>query len=336
MKKPPNISLFALLMASCLVVAPVQVLLASDDVVVHVLANPDQYLVGRGPQLTEEQQRQAEENFAQSKAKAAAEKASGISPPNSVERSAAVIQGNYTVIPNATPGFDDNFSFVRFPNFNADFDTSATVRIVGDATGTDYGTAIVTSAPFSSPQLSITDLINSIEGGPFAPSDQTVTLYIQSNQFLTGVQHVYYNQISDFFENMSVCSYVDGISYLPTTIGVVNIHTSTLQTRFPSVVKIHNKDPVVTTYVMRIHDGPTGALRGKFSFVAQPNSTYAFSTLALQAAIGYIPTANDFHMNVFFDVAPETPPNATISHTVTNVRVSGSVLNLTTICNIND
>ncbi|MBL8644789.1 MAG: hypothetical protein JNK21_12705 [Rhodospirillaceae bacterium] len=294
---------------------------ASDDTV-HVIVNPEAYLVGRGP--------------AQPIGAAAPERAQSTETRSSVEKAAAVIPGNFTVIPNATPGLLDNFSFVRFPNFNPDITSTANVKIVGDATGRDYGTAQVVSAPFSSPQLSITNLMDSIEAGPFDPADTTVTLYIQSNQFLTGVQHVYYNQISDFFENMSVCSFVDGISNVPTTIGVVNIHTTTLQSRFPSVVKIHNKNPVATTLTMSVHDGPTGVLRGKFSFLAQPNSTYAFSAPQLQANVGYIPTPDDFHMNVFFDAPAEAPPNATISHTVTNVRVSGSVLNLTTICTIND
>ena len=296
-------------------VAPAALSVA-DETVVHQLRNPEAYLVGRAPVV-----RQSERG-------AAAESAGA-------ERSAAII-GSYTVIPNATPGLNSNFSFIRFPNFNSDISTVTTVRMIGDATGTDYGTASVESPPWSSPQRSITELYQSIDGVSFNPADTTLTLYLQNNQVLTGVQHVYYNSISDFFENMSACTHVDGVSYIPMGTGVVNVHTTTLQSRFPSVVKVHNRGDA-TQIRLRVHDGPTGNLLGVFGFNAAANSTYAFTSQQIEAAIGYIPTAANFHMNIFFDGNPSAPTyNAIITHTVTNVRVSGSTLNLTTICNIND
>lgn len=306
---------------------------ADDLETIHVLRNPDRYLVGRGPAIPiVGKRRSIEPQTAESQA--AESQVAAPSAPH--EKSAAVISGSYTVIPNATPGYNSNYSYLRFPNFNSDLTTTATVRMVGDTTGRDYGTASVESPPNSSPQLTVTELLDSIEGGTFDSTDQTVTLYIQSNQFLTGVQHVYYNTSSGFFENMSICSFVDGISYVPPTSGVVNVHTTNLQSNYPSVVKIHNKDATAATLTLRIHDGPTGALRGKMSFTAQPNSTYAFTSAQLQSAIGFIPTSADYHLNVFFDTDPNTPPNATISHTVTNTTVGTAVLNLTTICTIND
>jgi hypothetical protein len=304
---------------------------------VYMLPNPDAYLVGRGPQTSEAEQRAAQEAYERAVAESKAEQAAQtLATGSAKERAAAVISGNYTVIPNATPGFDSNFSFIRFPNFNSDRNTTTTVQIVGDATGTDYGTATVDAPPYSSPQRSITELYQSIGGTSFNPADTTVTLYLQNNQVLTGVQHVYYSSASDFFENMSACTHVDGVSYIPMGSAVVNVHTSTLLTRFPSVVKVHNKNAFTTLLRLRVHDGPTGNLLGIIGFNAAANSTYAFGSQALEAAIGYIPTGADFHMNVFFDSDPSTPPNAIISHTVTNVRVAGAVLNLTTICNIND
>lgn len=302
---------------------------AEDDV--HILRDPDRYLVARGPALSPEQQRQALE--ARAAAQAAAKSSTAAA---GIEKSAAVIPGNFTVIPNVTPSSGGNISYLRFPNFNADISTTATVRMVGDATGRDYGTATVTSDPFSSPQLTVNQLLDSIDGGSFDASDTSLTLYIQSNQFLTGIQHVYYAPSTGFFENMSVCSFVDGVSYAPTMAGVVNVHTTTLQSLYPSVVKIHNKESTATTLTLRVHDGPSGALRGKFSFNAQPNSTYSFTSSAIQAAVSWIPTSDDYHMNVIFDTDAATPPNALISHTVTNVNYAGAALNLTTICNIND
>ena len=305
--------------------------MAGDEADVHILANPDLYLIARGPALSADAQRRALESSQQSNAQVSGKALSG-----GAERSAAVIPGNYTVIPNTTPGLLGNYSYIRFPNFNSAITTTTTVRMVGDATGIDYGTASVDSPPYSSPQLNITEIYESIGGIAFDPADTSITLYLQNNQLLTGVQHVYYNTGSDFFENMSACSYPDGVSYLPMTSGVVNIHTTTLQSRFPSVVKVHNKNATATPIRLRIHDGPTGNLLGIMQFSAAPNSTYAFGSAQLQAAVGYIPTGADYHINIFFDGDPAIPPNAIITHTVTNVRVSSAVLNLTTICNIND
>ena len=300
-----------------------------------MLSNPDDYLVGRGPALSPEQKAAA--IAASEKSKAAAKERAKSASVSTKENASAIVAGNFTVIPNVTPGFNSNFSFLRFPNFNADISTTATVQMIGDTTGRDYGTATVSSPPWSSPQLSVQNLLDTIDGGSFDPSDKTLTLYIQSSQFLTGIQHVYYNSNSDFFENMSVCSFPDGITYLPMTAGVVNVHTTTLFSRFPSVVKVHNKEPVDTTLRLRVYDGPTGNFLGIFGFNAAANSTYAFDSQVIEGAISRIPNAaTDFHMNVMFDADPTVPPNAIISHTVTNVRVSGSVLNLTTICNIND
>lgn len=310
---------------------------SADESMVHQLRNPDLYLIARGPQPSAAEQERSREAYDQAMAKAKADQAAAVSSPVSTrERSAAVIPGDYTVIPNTTPGLLSNVSFIRFPNFNSEITTTTSVRMVGDATGRDYGTATVDSPPRSSPQLTINELYQSIGGVSFDPADTAITLYMQNNQLLTGVQHVYYNSISQFFENMSACSYVDGFSYIPMTSGVVNVHTSTLQSRFPSVVKVHNKNAFTRTIRLRIHDGPTGNLLGIMSFSALANSTYAFSSAAIEAAVGYIPTGANFHMNVFYDDDPALPTGFVITHTMTNVAVSGSVLNLTTICNINE
>ncbi len=298
---------------------------AADDV--YLIRNPDEYLVSRGPlqPLTFAERKQQ---------KSAAVTATASS--ETIEKAAAIIPGSYTVIPNVTAGLSNNISYLRFPNYNSDVASTASITMVGDSTGTNYGTAQVISEPNSSPQVTVLQLLESIEGGTFSASDTSITLYIQSNQFLTGIQHVYFSEVSRFFENMSVCSYVDGISSLPTVSGVVNVHTTNLATSFPSIVKVHNKNATATSLTLRVHDGPSGALIGRFSFVAQPNSTYQFTSAQIQNNVRFTPGVNDYHLNIFFDASPEAPPNATISHTVGNSQVLNAVLNLTTVCTIND
>jgi hypothetical protein len=310
--------------ASALLIAVASPAYAADDV--YVITNPEQYLVGRGP----------EKPIVFQSSKPARSNAVAAASAETIEKAAAVIPGSYTVIPNVTPGLNNNISFLRFPNFNSDVASTANITMVGDRTGRNYGTAQVVSEPYSSPQLTVNELLESIEGGAFDSTDTSITLYIQSNQFFTGVQHVYYNSTSGFFENMSVCSFVDGISSLPTVSGVVNVHTTNLETMYPSTVKIHNKNATATTLTLRVHDGPSGRLLGRFSFVAQPNSTYAFTSRQIQNNVSFTAGTPDYHLNVLFDASPEAPPNATISHTVGNNTLGSATLNLTTICTIND
>jgi hypothetical protein len=312
-----------------LIAASLSGVAGADDSMVHQLRNADAYLVAKGPQPSAEDQAKAREHFEREREASAAARES-----RAVEKPAAVITGDFTVVPNVSPGTSSNFSFLRFPNFNASTAATTSVRMIGDQTGRDYGTALVSSAPYSSPQLSVTDLFTSI-GETLDPADTSLTFYLQNNQVLTGIQHVYYSTFSDFFENMSVCSFRD-LSYIPMASGVVNVHTTTLFSRFPSVVRVHNQAGFATTIRLRIHDGPTGNQLGILQFNALPNSTYAFNSQQIEAAIGYIPTSADFHMNVFLDSDPTQVSRTVLSHTVTNFRVSGAVLNLTTICNIND
>jgi hypothetical protein len=319
----------ATLVPVVLIAASFAIAARADDSMVYQLRNPDAFLVAKGPQPSPEEQAKARENFEREQQLSAVQREGQYA-----EKKSAVITGDYTVVPNVSPGTQSNFSFLRFPNFNSSISGTTSVRMIGDQTGRDYGSALVSSPPYSSPQLSVKDLMDSI-GETVDAADTSMTFYLQNNQILTGVQHVYYSSSSDFFENMSVCSFRD-LSYIPMASGVVNVHTTTLFTRFPSVVRVHNQAGFATTIRLRIHDGPTGNQLGILQFTAQPNSTYAFNSQQLEAEIGYIPTTADFHMNVFLDTDPTQVSRTVLSHTVTNSRVFGAVLNLTTICNIND
>ena len=247
----------------------------------------------------------------------------------------AAITGAYTIVPNATPGFASNISYIRFINVNPSKATVASVRIIGNATG-DYGTAIVNSPPRSSPQLSLQDLLALANGGTFDPTDTRVTLYLQSSDFLTGVQHVYFNIGTGFFENMSVCAFEDGLNYVPMTSLLANVHSSILSGNYPSTVEVHNKKSTAAAIRLRIHDGRTGTLRGIFQFNAAANTSYTFSAQQIEAAIAYTPGATDYHMNVIIDGDPSTPSNVVLSHSVQNLRVPGAPLNLTTVCGIDE
>ena len=163
-----------------------------------------------------------------------------------------------------------------------------------------------------------------------------MTLYLQSSDFLTGVQHVYFNAGTGFFENMSVCSFEDGLSYVPMTSLLANVHTSILASDYPSTIEVHNKKSATIGVRLRIHDGRTGELLGVFGFNANPNTTYTFTATQIEAAIAYKPGPTNYHINVIFDGDPSTPTDVVLSHSVRNFRIAGATLNLTTICGIDN
>ncbi len=322
--------------------AGAELALAQDtpDVVVE-LKNPEKYLRRQGPLPSAPEQAQLKEQYERAQATVQPNSRLNQAKPTAtaaegVERSQAIISGNWTVIPNTTPGALGNISFVRFPNANTLATATYTVRLIGDDTGRDYGTAIIDVPARASPQYSLQDLLSIARGGSFDPNDQNVSLYVRSSHYNTGYQHVYYNSVSDFFENMSVCSYKSGYDYLSLMSGVVNLHTELLSSRFPGLVTIHNENPFSTTIRARIHESQTGRYRGLLTFTALGNSTYVFTTDEILDELGLYLGGSVYHYNFIFDGDPTNPPNVLLSHVVTNNRVASSVLNLTTICSIDD
>ncbi len=331
--------------ASALAQATVAVSNDTPEVVVE-LKNPEKYLRRQGPLPSAVEQAQLKEQYERARAASAPDQSSSRlnqlkpvvaeSTGEGLERSQAIVSGNWTVIPNATPGALGNTSFIRLPNANTIATATYTVRLIGDDTGRDYGTAIVNVPPRASPQYSLQDLLYIAHGSSFDPADQNVSLYVRTSHYNTGFQHVYYNSNSDFFENMSVCSYKSGYNYLPLMSGVVNLHTQLLSSRFPSLITVHNENPFSTTIRARIHESQTGRYRGLLTFNAIGNSTYVFTPDDILNELGLYLGDQVFHFSLIFDSDPTNPPNALLSHVVTNNRVYGSVLNLTTICSIDD
>ncbi|MBL8630622.1 MAG: hypothetical protein JNM81_13380 [Rhodospirillaceae bacterium] len=304
------------------------------------IKNPEKYLRRMGPQPSAEAQEAAREMAERTQAQQTPSPLLNQAKPSkgssTAERAQAIITGSWTVIPNATPGALGNISYVRFPNANTLATATYTVRIIGDSTGRDYGTATFTVPPRASPQYSMQDLLAIARGTSFDPNDLNLTLYVRSSHYYTGYQHVYYNTNTGFFENMSVCSYVNGMDYRPLMSGVVNVHSSLLSSLFPSLITIHNENAFSTTIRARVYESQIGTYRGIVSFVAAANSTYTFLSSDIEAELGYTPGSNIYHLNLVYDGDPSNPPNVMTSHIVTNLRVFGSVLNLTAICSIDD
>ncbi|MBX7199850.1 MAG: hypothetical protein K1X51_10770 [Rhodospirillaceae bacterium] len=247
---------------------------------------------------------------------------------------AAVLASEYTVVPNVTPGYAGNMSYVRFANLNATKSVTTSVRMIGNTTGADYGTAIVISPARSSPQLSARDLLAAAGGPALDPRDEFLTLYLQSSDFLSAVQHVYFNGDTGFFENMSVCGYENGLNYAPLSAAITNVHSSLLSANYPSTVQILNRRGAAATVRLGVYEAGTGTRLGIFEVQAAPNTAYTFSSIDIEKAVNYVPSPTGYHLNLI----PEGDLGATsgivLSHTVRNLRFLGTMLNLTTLCSI--
>jgi hypothetical protein len=240
----------------------------------------------------------------------------------------------YTAVPNVTPGYAGNLSYLRFANLNAAKSVTTSVRLVGNITGTNYGTAIVVSPPRSSPQLSARDLLAAAGGPTLDPRDEFLTIYVQSSDFLSAVQHVYFNAETGFFENMSVCGYENGLNYAPLTAALINIHSSVLSANYPSTVQVLNRRAEVATIRLAVYEGGTGARLGVFEVQAAANTTYSFSSAAIENAVNYSPPPSGYHLNLVVEGDISQNTGIVLSHTVRNLRFLGTVLNLTTLCSI--
>ena len=246
----------------------------------------------------------------------------------------AAIAGEYSVLPNVTPGYAGNLSYVRFANLNDTKSVVTSVRIIGNTTGTDYGTAIVTSPARSSPQFSAKDLLASAGGSALDPKDEFLTLYLQSTEFLSAVQHVYFNNDTGFFENMSVCGYESGLTYTPLTAALTNVHSSLLSANYPSVVQVLNRRAATVTVRLRVYEGGTGAYLGPIEIQAAANTAYTLSSADIEKAVNYTPSSTGYHLNLFLEGDLASSSGIVLSHTVRNLRFFGTMLNLTVLCSI--
>lgn len=237
--------------------------------------------------------------------------------------------GNYTVIAGLFGSSAGNKSYVRFPNGNS-FPSTTFITIVGTPTGRNYGTVTVNSPGLSSPQYAVDEILALANVSVPASGDSSFSFYLTNPNYLTGFQHVIYNSINKFFENVSVCTYYSTLDYTPLNSAVVNVHTSRLSS-YPSIVLLHNKNAYQTTYVLQMTDARTGASLGYRSISTAANATYGLPTSYLEGLFSFSPSPTQLHVNLLVGGAE----SAVFGHYVINEEFN-AYLNMTQICSIND
>lgn len=261
-----------------------------------------------------------------------------LSPAVAAEQAAAALSpdGYISMGPVLTGAVTS--SYLRFIN-GTDATTTFSMRVFGYPSGTEYTTTPLTlDAPaHAAPQKSAADLSSSI-----APrtGDTAVTFFLKNDKAGQGVavQHVTYNSVTGFFENVGVCTY--DVAFLPdvTVLGAAlfNVHTSQVAGGgYPSTIQIINPDATSRTVTGTVYDAATGASIGTYpSTVIPANGAVTRTMASLQTALNFTPTASQLHVNIVFRSGDSSAYTAVPQHMVTQTS-SGATFNLTSFCPLN-
>lgn len=252
-------------------------------------------------------------------------------PSAPVEKPSAINGLNYTAVGVLFNGQNNNYSYIRFPNGNT-IPAVTNITVVGVGTGTVYGTAHVTVPSGASTQVSYSDImagagVGSTIGG------EAVSIYLQNNAAYTGFQHVIWNSVSGFFENLSNCTWLSGANYHFLNQAVVNIDTTNIPA-YPSNVTVTNLLGSSVQMALQVYDSVTGAYIGTYNGTAVPNGVYAIPMASIQAAIGWNPGPSQFNANIVVTSPTTTGFYAVAGQLIYNSQLQ-TYINMSLICPLN-
>jgi hypothetical protein len=296
---------------------------AGDDI--PTIKIPDAYLTGIAP---------AGLGLAPPSAAAAAERAARAEKAQSAEKAAAINGTLYAVV---APTFNNpagTLSYIRLFN-GAAGPSNFSITIVGSPSGNTYGTANIQVARSASPQYTLTQILQNANAGPLAGGDTSYSLYIQNPDPMSGYQHVTYNAVNGFFENVSVCSKLLNQALAENTSSAVltNVHTTRIAA-YPSQVELHNYWNAPVTYRVTVLDAATGEVKGAVNVQTAANASYTMPMSFFQNAVGWTPTENQFHANLVVTDPSGGPPYNLLGQSIVNQQLSATI-NMSTVCAVN-
>lgn len=226
-----------------------------------------------------------------------------------------------------------NLSFLRFRN-DANQPATFTVRVVGSPSGVDYtdGRAYtITVPPGAAPQKSLVDIEAAVGQSIMTRAgDSYTTAYVQSDQPNGSIQHVMFNPVTGYFENLSICRAGAALDASGVNRFLGNVHTSRLA-GYRSTIYIHNPEGTSRTVRGRVHDAVTGVQLGTFARTLRGNEIVEITMPTLEPQIGFVPSTSQVHVNIRFETADALPLTALFGHFVRQIS-SNADFNLTTAC----
>jgi hypothetical protein len=215
-------------------------------------------------------------------------------------------------------------SYVRFSNTGTSADT-VKVTLTAGTTGQALGTWTSPSIPAgSSAQVSIATIESVIAPGVAKP--QFYTLAVQT--LMRGnVQHVLWRPADGTLTNLSTCDSTATINRLQ----VVNVHSSLLQTAYPSTVVVTNTSEIPSAVQLGIFDSTSGARLGTFTTAPIPgNAQLSVAIPVLEAGATIAPQQISppvYHYNI----QAEGAFSGYLQHLVNNMQ-AGVTTDMTTVC----
>ena len=210
-------------------------------------------------------------------------------------------------------------SFLRFYN-------SSTVAATVSVTLSDYATGTPLAqwtspqiAPGSSPQFAISTI--EAAATPSFNKPAYYSLAIQSG-FTGSFQHVLWRITDGSLTNLSTCD------ALPTTrTTLINVHSSLLQSGYPSQVVVFNTGTVTANASLGIYDAATGTRIGSYAANGVPANGQVMITITnLENSAGISPNGR-YHYNIKIENAFP----GYLQHLVNNQQ-AGVTTDMTTVC----
>ena len=250
-----------------------------------------------------------------------------------IEKPAAISGSGDMVISPIYRGAGGTSSYIRLANPTSTAATY-TIRLVGTPSGNLYGTATYSVPAFASPQYSFSEIQTKAGVVGLQGSDTEYSLYLKSTNAQSGYQHVIYNSVNTFFENLSICTWNSATNYSALNKTLVNVHTSLFANNYPASVSINNFDSNTGFYTVTIYDAATGVSKGTYSFSVSPNSNYQISMSYFEGKIGWVPSATQFHANLVFEAINGTTYSLVVGQGIINNGL-GAAINMSQICGVN-
>ncbi len=169
---------------------------------------------------------------------------------------------------------------------------------------------------------------------PLAP-DEGVVLHLSDPQNLgnNGFQHVIYSDLNGFFENASMCTYLNNERYEGVNRILIKAHTSALPLYLVTIY-LHNHYDTAVPYQGRITDVRDGKQIGRLPLQNIPgNSSYESPFAFFDQTLGWTPRSDQESVNLFFNTTT-LGFYATAGQMVVNTRLS-TYVNMTHFCAIN-
>ena len=212
-------------------------------------------------------------------------------------------------------------SFLRFYNSGTSSGT-VDVTLADGATGSVLATWTSPSLPAkSSRQFAVSD----IENGASATFTKPLNYSISVRPTFSGTfQNVMFRKTDATLSNLSTCDVPASSSGT-----LMNVHSSLLQSNYPSAVIIYNTSTSPTQLSLGIYSGQSGQRRGTYLTSAIPaNGQLVLSVATIEGGAGITP-AGDYHYNIRSD----TTFTGYLQHLVSN-QGAGVTVDMTAACTL--